>query len=326
MNLVTPTPRVSVLLPVRNGLPYLRMALDSILTQTLTDLEVIVVDDDSTDGSRLVVLGTGDPRVRVLDGRGLGVAHALNLALRAARAPYVARQDADDLSAPTRLARLADFLDANPEIAVATSRVSIVDAAGRPAGTDWARAVRDGWEAARTPEQIARLMPVTCCIVHGSVMARRSTLQVAGGYDETRLAEDYDLWLRLLPGTCFARLPDALYTHRLHADQVTRDDPGARILDVLDIKLAHLRRTVRLPSPATVRLLGDGRGAGLYREALAARGFVEAGPSDDWDVAIGTDFGTLDDALASAAAARPGAALTRVGNFLVARNARETAA
>ncbi|MGE3276403.1 MAG: glycosyltransferase [Vicinamibacterales bacterium] len=327
MNLVTHTPLVSVLLPVRNGLPHLREAVASVLAQSLTDLELIVVDDDSRDGSALVARGFNDPRVRVIRGRGLGLAHALNLGLRAARGGIIARQDADDLSRVDRLERLAAFLESSPDVDVVSSRVGFVDHAGRETTTAWTQAVQQVWERAGTPEAIARLLPLTNCLVHGSVAARRSTLAVVGGYDETLdVAQDYDLWLRLLPSHCFARLSAPLYTYRLHAAQVSARKARAQTIASIAAKLRYIRRLAGLTRPARALLTGTGRGRALYEAALPLHGFhaVEAGSA--WDVAIATSFDTLDDDLLMARRSCE-VPVTHVGNFLLAwRQPAEAAA
>lgn len=268
------SPRLSVLVPVRNGLPYLEASLDSILAQSFADFELVVVDDGSADGSRDVAASTGDPRVRVVDGGGRGVAHALNVALGAARGELVARQDADDLSAPGRLARQVEYLDRHPDITLVASRASFVDEAGAAIDTPWTRAVEQRWDAALTPDAIAALMPLTCCLVHGSVMARRAALVAAGGYDERSPVEDYDLWLRLLPEHRFAKLDERLYCYRVHPAQVTASLGTRQAEHAVAAKLRYLRRLVpALPRRARLALPCADRGAGVFRLVAPREGF-----------------------------------------------------
>ncbi|MFA5907747.1 MAG: glycosyltransferase [Vicinamibacterales bacterium] len=315
---MTPPTRVSVLLPVRNGLPHLRAALRSVLAQSFTAIEVILIDDGSVDGSGRVGLDSGDARVRVIPGGGLGIAHALNLGLAAATGEFIARQDADDLSAPDRFARLARYLDDHPEVAVVASQVDFIDDAGRPVHTPWTRAVAAQWDRARTPEEIGTLMPLTCCLVHGSVMARRSVLMARGGYDERLpVAQDYDLWLRLLPEHRFAKLDECLYSFRIHSKQISASHGSVQAEHAVTAKLRYLERVAPVPAAARVRIFGAGTGADIYRRALAASRWALAGPRERWDVAVFTDFNRLDADMHDAAAheARP---LRRIANFLVA--------
>lgn len=310
-------PRVSVLLPVRNGLPHLRAALRSALAQSFASIEVIVIDDASVDGSGRVAEDAGDPRVRVLSGGGRGVAHALNAGLTAARGEFIARQDADDLSEPNRITRLVDYLDRHAEVAVVASRVSFIDAAGRPLETTWTRAVREQWDLARTPEDIAALMPLTCCLVHGSVMARRATLLECGGYDERLpVAQDYDLWLRLLPEQRFARLDERLYRFRIHPKQISAGRGALQAEHAVAAKLRYLARVAPVPVSARVRIFGTGAGAVTYRRALAASPWALAGPGERWDIAVFTEFDRMDADMSDAARA-VGHPLRRIGNFLV---------
>ena len=110
-------PRVSVVMAVHDGERYVGAAVDSILTQKFRDLELIVVDDGSTDRSPEIVREHADPRVRLIaNGRNLGLAPSLNVGLAEARGEFVARLDADDVAMPHRLARQVEFMDANPHV------------------------------------------------------------------------------------------------------------------------------------------------------------------------------------------------------------------
>src|SRR5258705_775698 len=114
-----PSPQVSVLLPVWNGERHLAAAIESVLGQSFTDFELLIVDDGSTDGSAALIRRYGDERIRLFENeKNLGVTRSLNLGLAQARGRYVARMDADDLSAPERLARQVAFLDSHPEVAL----------------------------------------------------------------------------------------------------------------------------------------------------------------------------------------------------------------
>jgi glycosyltransferase involved in cell wall biosynthesis len=292
-------PRVSVLLPVRNGMPWLPAALDSIWAQTFRDFELLAIEDGSSDGTASALGRQTDRRLRVLPTGGIGLARALNHGLAHARGALVARHDADDLSEPERFARQVAFLDAHRDIDVLATAAGYIGPAGEPIDDEWVRTVRRQQDVAVTPEQIARLMPITCCVTHGSVMARAVVLRGAGGYrDQFVPSDDYDLWLRLLPGHRFARLPEQLYHYRLHPAQLGGTNRERQTRNAIKAKLEWLRRVEpALPAGARLAAEGSARGNGFYAEAAAHAGFRMVRADEDWDVLALTDFVVLDTAL-----------------------------
>lgn len=287
---MTVGPLVSVLLPVRNGMPWLPAALDSLLRQTLRDIEVLVLEDGSTDATVEALAGCRDDRVRVITTGGLGIAAALNLGLDAARGAYIARQDADDESLPQRLARQAACLDARPDIDVLATVTDYVDIDGRPLDNEWVRAVRRQHDAAQTPEAIAALMPVTCCLTHGSVMMRAAVLRGAGGYRPAFVpAEDYDLWLRLLPRHRFAKLGEPLYRYRVRPGSASAHQTELAIL----AKLEYLLRMHPSLAGGTLATIGNLRGDAFYRAAAPVVGLRVGEAREPWDVLVVTDLGRL---------------------------------
>jgi glycosyltransferase involved in cell wall biosynthesis len=179
---------VTVVLPVRNEERRVAKAIESIVAQTLRDWQLVVVDDGSTDGTTSVLESLADDRIDVIRIAPSGVSHALNRGIAAASAPLIARQDADDVSLPTRLERQVAFLGARPEVAVVGSAWIEVDATGRSVRP------RASFVAGRVDQALPRFNPLT----HTTVMFRRNVVLTAGGYDEDmRFAQDYDLWLRL---------------------------------------------------------------------------------------------------------------------------------
>lgn len=309
--------RISVLLPVRNGLPYLSAAIQSVLSQSFTDFELIVIDDGSSDGSADAVRAIRDDRIRLLSTGGAGVAAALQAGLGVATGEFIARQDADDLSDPDRFARQVSCIDRHPRVAVVSSRVRFIDHNGDTTANGWTRMVRSEWERATTPADIATLMPKTCCIVHGSVMMRRSAVVAAGGYDaRLPVAQDYDLWLRLLPLGEFVRLPDELYAFRIHDAQISATRRHEQARHAIGAKLRYLASTAALPVTPRTRIIGDGTGAELYRQAFREAGWRESSGSSAWDVAVFTNFATVDNDMHAVMAADT-RSLVPIGNFLV---------
>lgn len=214
-------PKISVLLPVHNARSFLEQTLRSLAAQTLRDFEVVAVDDGSADGSGdiLDTFARTHDWLRVFRQDCTGVAGALNRAFAESHGAWLARIDADDLAAPERLAKQAEFLDDHPEIGVCGSFFRTFGAAG-------SHVVR----VPETDDAIRARLVFGSAFAHPAVMMRRETLRVVHGpYDPRHVgAEDYDLWLRLAGHTRFGNLPQVLLQYRTHSAQVTRRDPTAR--------------------------------------------------------------------------------------------------
>lgn len=211
-------PRVSVLLPVRNGGDWFALALGSILDQQDCDFELIVIDDGSSDGTSQRLAACPDPRLRVLRREGGGLVAALNAGLALARGTYVARMDADDISLPGRLAGQAAVLDADAAAVLVHGSVDVIDANGRRIGEVLAqpcspedRRAELMWERDRFP------------IIHPAVMIRRSVLVDLGGYRHSPSAEDHELWLRLLRQGKIVAQPDKVLLYRQHEGGISRE-------------------------------------------------------------------------------------------------------
>jgi len=206
-------PAVSVLMAVYNGAPWVADAARSVLAQTLGDLELVVVDDGSTDATGDVLAGVGDSRLRVERREHEGLTRALNYGLRVARAPLVARLDADDIALPERLARQVAFLETHPEIGVLGSAAREVNGDGREV-----RVVRPPEDDGALRRALIRRNPM----LHSTVTMRRHIVEAVGGYDPRfAVAQDYDLWMRLAGVTRLANLSEALVVRRLLAGRVS---------------------------------------------------------------------------------------------------------
>ncbi|HWI16188.1 MAG TPA: glycosyltransferase, partial [Vicinamibacterales bacterium] len=287
--------RLSVLMPVRNGMPYLPEAVGGILAQTFNDFELLVINNGSTDGTIEYLRTLRDPRLRVLSPGDIGLARSLNIGLAQAKGRYVARHDADDRSTRDRFAKQVAFLDANPGIAVLGTCVNFVDEHGDEVKDQWTQVIRDQQDPAQTPEQILAMMPLTCCIAHGSVMMRTAVALGAGGYNPATVpAEDYDLWLRLLPDYKIAKLPDRLYDYRVHGDQSSGARRSEQQARTIEAKLRYVRRQVpELPRPVRLVLPCDNYGATLFRRFGPAQGYDPSIRASA--VARGTDVVAVTD-------------------------------
>ncbi|WJW75999.1 glycosyltransferase [Thiohalobacter sp. IOR34] len=219
---------MSVLLPVRNAESTLDECLLSIRRQSLDDFELLVVDDACTDGSIDILRAhaASDHRIRILGNPRPGLVAALNLGLQAARAPLVARMDADDRMYPQRLQRQWQWLQARPELTVAGSQVRIFPEAELRAGLrEYLR-----WQnACLSSEQIATDIYREAPLAHPSVMYRRRRILAIGGYRAGDFAEDYDLWLRLVQaGDRLGKVPEVLLDWRDGPQRLSRRDPRCR--------------------------------------------------------------------------------------------------
>ena len=209
-------PRVSVVLPVRNGELYLAEAIASVLAQTVTAIELIVVDDDSTDRSAAIAQEAADrdPRVAVLRAEHRGMAAALNTGIAAARAPYVARMDADDIALPRRLETQLDHLDVHEDCVAVGCAIEIVDEAGAHVGWRTFAGGHDGI--------VAALLVGSVPMAHPTVVMRRDALLAVGGYATDLFpTEDLDLWVRLSQIGLLANLDEVLLRYRRHENAVS---------------------------------------------------------------------------------------------------------
>lgn len=277
------SPRVSVLLPVRDAETTLPACLDSLSGQSLREHEVVAVDDGSRDGTRALLQGAArrDPRVRALAIPRSGLVAALNAALTQARAPLVARMDADDLAHPDRLARQARRLEKDAHTHVLGCRVRLFGGApGTNAGmrsyVDWLNALVDH-------DTIVRDLYVESPLAHPTVMMRTVDLRALGGYRTFDGPEDYDLWLRAhARGMRFAKDPDVLLEWRDGPDRLTRRDPRYAPERFRDLKLAALEAGPLGPGRPVV-VWGAGPVGKGWARALVGRGhplaaFVEVDP------------------------------------------------
>ena len=241
-------PAVSVVLPVRNGAATLAQALTSILAQTFTDFELIAIDDGSTDATSPILAATRDPRLRILTQPATGLVPALNRGVTEARAPLIARMDADDIAKPERLARQVQAMAAHPTAAVIGTAIEIIDSSGRILRTE---------SRPHSAGAISAALAQANCIAHPTVMMRRAAAREAGLYRPAFLqAEDYDLWLRIAERHDLLNLAEPLLQYRDHAAQLTWQNLEQRILSELAAGQPGGMDTPAPVTRATLRELG----------------------------------------------------------------------
>ena len=210
---------MSVVIAVRDGAEYLPQAVESILAQTLGDLELLVVDDGSRDATAEILAGyaRGDGRVRVISSEPAGAAAARNRAGREARAPILATMDADDVALPSRLELQVGLLQANPEVVVVGGAGVFVD----ENGTELVRMRYTGDQARVTELLESGQSPV----IHPASCVRAQPFRAVGGYRPIfEVAYDYDLWLRLAKHGRITNVPQTVLRYRVHPGQVSTRD------------------------------------------------------------------------------------------------------
>lgn len=202
-----------------NGEPFLAATVQSILDQTFTDFEFIIVDDGSTDSTwkTLTKFAKRDARIVLLRNQSnVGVVRSLNRGLDQSKGKIIVRQDADDISHPERIQKQLAFLDAHPEYGLVAAVPQPIDINGVPLD-------RLGWNATENEEIQNKLLDYMC-LCGPSIMVRRECLMAAGFYFSEGLdaSEDYDLCLRLAEVTQLASLEGSLYLYRQHPNSASR--------------------------------------------------------------------------------------------------------
>jgi glycosyltransferase involved in cell wall biosynthesis len=250
-------PALSVLLPVHNAMPWLPDSLRSLWRQSFADFEVIAVDDGSTDDSAeaLERAARREPRLRVVRGGRRGLPFTLNAALDLARAPLIARHDADDLSHRLRFESQVDLLTRDPGVAVAGSRLRMFPreavGAGMRRWQAWHNSLLDH-------DAIVGELLIDSPLAHGTAILRREWLDRVGGWNERGWAEDLDLWIRLhRAGARFAKHPALLYGWRQHRTSATRRDPRYRRERFIELKIDALENGLLLGA-GSMSLVGVG--------------------------------------------------------------------
>lgn len=264
-------PRVSILLPCRDAEPFLGACIESLGAQSESRFEVLALDDGSRDGTGPLLRAWAgrDPRVRLVDRDGSGIVAALRRLSSVARAPLLARMDADDIARPGRLVAQLRLLARDSGIAACGTGVRYFP---RPApGSGYLR--YESWiNGLSEPAAVERDLFVECPIAHPTLMVRRDAFEAAGGYRDTRGPEDYDLILRLAGAGCgMTNVPQILHEWRLGphrlSERSARYSPGA----FRRLKIAHLANG-RVPAGRPLVIWGAGKVGKAF-----ARGWLEPG-------------------------------------------------
>ena len=234
---MVPTLRVSVLMPMRNAAPFVSKALRSIINEQQVPLEVVVVDDRSTDGSRAAVASLEDPRIRVIDGEGRGISAALNKALWQSRGDIVMRCDADDAYPAERITTQLSWLDSHPEFGATCGAFVAMDPRGR---------TKVPLRMAPVASEITDELRNGLVRTHFCTYAIRSAVlkEIGGARSFFATAEDIDMQLRLGEVCRVWYSPAILYHYRIHDASITHSvrSSDKQYYDALALRLQQQRR------------------------------------------------------------------------------------
>lgn len=228
------SPKVAVLLCASNAESFIREAIESILNQTYSDFEFIIIENGSVDNTWEIIKSYNDPRIKASQVALKQLAFSLNYGLIQTQAQYIVRMDADDIAMPKRIALQVAYLDANPEVAILGTAIEVFNSEKTLRIIDFPLTDRD----------IRRRLPFFFSLCHPSVAFRRSVIMEAGGYTE-RYNQDFELWLCLIRkrGIKFANMSERLLRYRIHSGQVK----GTRVSYAITVGVL-LREAVYLRS------------------------------------------------------------------------------
>ncbi|RLE19794.1 MAG: hypothetical protein DRJ08_07860, partial [Acidobacteria bacterium] len=222
-------PAVSVILPVKNQGKYIEASLRSVIEQEFDDMEIIVINDGSTDEtSKKLKTFRKDTHIHIIDlPQSQGIVTALNTGLRAATGKYIARMDSDDIMHPDRLQKQFQFMESNPDMDLCGCRVACIS--DTEALSTGVRNFQEWHNALLTGKEMRRNIYVDSPMVHPTFFGTRAFFERLDGYRDTGFAEDYDLIFRaVFSGSKLAKLPKILLDWRDHPNRETRTNPNLK--------------------------------------------------------------------------------------------------
>ena len=221
------SPFVSVVMSVYDGEKYLREAVDSILAQTFSDFEFIIIDDGSTDDTYHILEGYKDERIKLIkNSQNYGLAWSLNRGISLASGEYIARMDCDDISYPERFMAQVEFMDRHGDIDVVGSWIEYIDTDGRLTGKIW--------KCMGSVMGLRWLTFFNTPMPHPAVMARRRFFDLAGQYNAAfKVGQDYELWVRSNTVFRFSNIQRVLLKYRVHGANYSKNRVASPELDPL---------------------------------------------------------------------------------------------
>ncbi|MEM1135267.1 MAG: glycosyltransferase family A protein [Bacteroidota bacterium] len=252
-------PSISIILPFYNAVNTLSIAIESILNQSFTNFELVLVDNFSTDGSweTSKSFAKNDNRIVLLRKRQKGVSFAFNKGLAASKGKFIARMDADDISYPNRLEKQFSFLQENPLISIVTTQVDtnlLPQNKGFQTFITWSNSLI-------TPEQIALSRFIEQPVVNPTLMCRKVVFDKIGSYQQGNFPEDYDWFLRIFEGGLhIAKLSQKLFFWRDSSTRLSRTDNRYSIVAFYKTKAFYLAKWLKQNKPRHLKIAIWGMG------------------------------------------------------------------
>jgi glycosyltransferase involved in cell wall biosynthesis len=211
------TEKVSIILPVYNAEKYLYQAIKSILTQTYTNFELIIIDDGSTDESLKIIQSFDDERIQIIQNeQNLGLIKTLNKGIDLAKGEYIARMDADDIAMPKRLEKQVAFLEKNIDYGLIGTMAEMINEKGISIGK-----IHD---LPISQEAIKSRILFQCPFIHPTVMGKTSIFKEFKYHENFPIAEDFFLWVKVIEKYKVANLDEVFLQYRVHSTNVSSDD------------------------------------------------------------------------------------------------------
>ena len=231
-------PMVTVLMSVYNGEKFLKEAMDSILTQTFTDFEFLIINDGSTDNSVKIIESYNDSRIRLINNeKNLKLIASLNKGISLARGKYIARMDCDDISSPTRLEKEVNFLEDSLEYGLVGTFYTVIDGAGKE---------QYNKSYPSNNDLIKLFLSLNCPLAHGSIMGRTELFrQNLYGSEEYSAVEDYELWTRMAKVTKIHNIPEYLFKYRIYGESFSNTKTQQMYNETLEISKKSYRNNKR---------------------------------------------------------------------------------
>jgi len=219
-------PYVSVILPVYNGDRYLRESIESILNQTYPHFELIIINDGSTDNTDSIIKSYREKRIRHISRENKGLVYTLNEGIQLSQGDFIARQDADDISALNRFEKQVDFLLNDSDYVIVGSFAKVINEQSEPV---------DYLYRPRNENQIFTYLPFQTPFIHGSVMFRSIVREKKVYYKDFLHVEDYEYWYRILNLGKGYNLSNFLYYYRDHTQNISNKHSNCQICNAIDI-------------------------------------------------------------------------------------------
>jgi glycosyltransferase involved in cell wall biosynthesis len=235
---------VSVIMPVYNGEKYLRESVESILVQSYTHFELIIVNDGSTDDTKKILSSYNDHRISIIHlEKNKGAAIALNMGIQAAKGEWIAIQDADDISLPNKLEEQMRYINEHKDVFAVGSLIECISGTANVNKRHLQKESTRNYLSSKEHINAYRFYLNPLC--HGSVLFSKSIFNKAGGYDsQYKICYDYDLWLKILEFSPIHKIPLVLYQYRIHSDSISRKN-NQTINEDWVVSSRHIKRLLQ---------------------------------------------------------------------------------